>query len=143
MSDLLTESPPLAPEDERLVRAYEAIGRPSDDLPYSPEFDELVARVRKEGETRSERELVRRLLGLRKAARLPRATRPSRPVGDIPPADVALAQDLLKKKIGIVGSRDQLPYTQEFEELWAEFLQTAARKLDRHDFWRLVARVSK
>jgi hypothetical protein len=143
MSDLLTESPPLVPEDVRLVRAYEAIGRPTDDLPYSPDFDEFVARVRREGDTRSEHELMQRLLRLRKAARLPRATRPSRLVGEFPPDDVALAQDLLKKKIGIVASRDQLPYTQEFEDLWGEFLQTATRKLDRHDFWRLIARISK
>jgi hypothetical protein len=143
MSDLLRESPPLPTQDQRLVDAYARLGRPSDDLPYSSDFDMLLDSIRAAGDTRSEQEVIQRLFRLRKAGRLPHARRPSIPVSDVPTEDVELAEALLRDKLGTLGSRDQLPYTPEFEQLWQDYRTKATRPLDRHQFWRLVARVSK
>lgn len=143
MSDLLRESPPLPPADQKLVDLYSQLGRPSDDLPYSEDFRELMAALRAAGDIRTEEEVMRRLLRLRKAARLPRASRPSTPVGLIPAEDIELAEDLLRRALGALGSRDRLPYTPEFEGLLREYNAQATRPLDPHRFWRLVARISK
>lgn len=143
MSSFLRESPPLAPEDQRLVELYAQLGRPSDDLPYSEDFRRLMESLRAGGDNRSDEEVMRRLLRLRKAARLPRATRPSTPVGLVPAEDIELAEDLLRRALGALGSRDRLPYTPEFEGLLKEYNAQATRPLDPHRFWRLVARISK
>ncbi len=69
------ELPPLAPEDQKLLAAYIQIGKPVDQLPYTPEFDELV-KVLGLGENREVKNtLFQRLLQLRKKGRLPRLTR--------------------------------------------------------------------
>lgn len=133
----------MPPEDQRLVRHYAELSRPSDDLPYSVEFAELVNRLRAAGEARTEHEILRRLFQLRKAARLPRVGRGSSSVVDAPPADVELAENLLRRHLGATGSRDQLPYSEGFDEIWTEYNGSAARPLDKHQLWRLIARVSK
>lgn len=143
MTNVFKESPPLPPEDQRLVELYSRLGRPSDDLPYSADLQELMAALRAAGDTRSEREVVARLMRLRKAGRLPRATRPSTPIGDVTTDDVELLGDLLRRQLGALGSRDRLPYSDEFELLRQQYNERASRPLDPHRFWRLVARVSK
>jgi hypothetical protein len=143
MSDLLRESPALPPEDQRLVRFYTELGRPSDDLPYSVDFEEFVNRLRDAGDKRSEHEILRRLFQLRKAARLPRVGSITSVAIDIPPTDFELAEGLLRRHLGVTGSRDQLPYSEQFERIWSEYNRDASRQLDKHQLWRLIARVSK
>ncbi len=69
------DPPPLDKKDEELVRAYQKIGRPVDDLPYTEEFNHLVEIA---GADRSsdedKRSIFKRLLTLRKQGRLPRVT---------------------------------------------------------------------
>ena len=134
---------PLTPEDERLVQAYQQLGRPVDDLPYTPEFDQLVADLRATGDSRDPTTLLRRLMALRKAARLPRMGRLATPVLRVPPQDVELVEWLLRRHLGSTGSRDRLPYTDQFDQLLDLYNQQATVRLDPHHFWRLVARVSK
>ena len=143
MPELFTESPPLSAEDQRLVAEYERIGRPSDDLPYSHAFDELIQRLHLEGETRTPNEILKRIFSLRKRGQLPRSLGQSIRIGNIPEFDIRLAEDLLKRTLGPIGSRDRLPYTQEFDRLHIEFNQQAEQPLDKHKFWRLIARISK
>ena len=71
------DAPPLAPEDQQLIDAYESVGRSVDDLPYTEEFDAVL---RKLGypETQEQRHSVfKRLLRLRKSGRLPHLGRSS------------------------------------------------------------------
>jgi hypothetical protein len=68
----LWDPPPLAPDDERLIEAYRAIGKPLDDLPYTEEFERLRERVAAADTNESRHFLFRRLLRLRKTGRLPR-----------------------------------------------------------------------
>jgi hypothetical protein len=143
MPSIFGELKPLSVDDQRLIDGYVNSGRTTDDLPYSPEFEELVARLRESGDFRSERELITRLFRLRKAARLPQLGRRSLPIGFVSDGDMELAEFLLKKAVGHVGSRDQLPYTPQFEDLFERFNSESSRQLDRHQFWRLLARVAK
>jgi predicted AAA+ superfamily ATPase len=42
-----------------------------------------------------------------------------------------------------IGSRDQLPYTTEFDELHRRFSRLTDLKLDEREFWRVLSRVGK
>ncbi len=67
--------PPLDAEDQRLVEAYRTVGRPVDDLAYTPEFDRLVHLLGIEDTLDSRHFLYRRLLNLQSRGRLPRVYR--------------------------------------------------------------------
>jgi len=62
----------LSDFDWALMREYERIGRPVDDLAYTEEFDRLYKSLEAVRESRSKAEVFRRLLNLRKSGRLPR-----------------------------------------------------------------------
>lgn len=141
MSEFLRERPPLPLEDQRLVNLYGEIRLPTSALLYSPEFDVILDRLRAAGDTRSTHEIARRLLQLRKAAQLPRLEGISSPTVDLPESDYDLVQRILKRHIGPLGSSDQLPYTELFEQIFSEYNRRASRTLDREQFWRLIARV--
>jgi len=66
------EAPPLTPEDERLVGAYVKLGRSLDDLPYTEQFNSLVAMVGLKDTEDNKHSVFKRLLRLRKTGRLPR-----------------------------------------------------------------------
>ncbi len=67
--------PPLDSADERLVEAYRAVGRPLDDLAYTPEFDSILRRLGVDATDEVRHSIYRRLLSLRKSGRLPRISR--------------------------------------------------------------------
>jgi len=64
----------LTDQDRELIRVYEAIGRPVDDLAYTPEFDQLMAKLGEEPTQERKHAIFGRLLNLRKRGRLPRLT---------------------------------------------------------------------
>jgi hypothetical protein len=143
MPKLIREVPPLPPEDERLVSAYTRLGRPVDDLPYTDDYEDMVRALQQQGDGRDAGSILRRLLRLRKAARLPRIGRLAAPVLRAAPEAIELVERLLREELGTLGSRDQLPYTDRFDRLLQRYNSQATEQLDKHDFWRLVARVSK
>ena len=65
------ELPPLSFEDQRLRDAYIRVGKPVDQLPYSAEFDRLVAALGLKGTDEERYFIFQRLLSLRKRGRLP------------------------------------------------------------------------
>jgi hypothetical protein len=65
------ELPLLSFEDQRLRDAYVCVGKPVDQLPYSPEFDRLVAALGMKGTDDQRYFVFQRLLSLRKRGRLP------------------------------------------------------------------------
>jgi hypothetical protein len=143
MSLELENRRPLSSEDKRLIEAYEHVALPADALPYSSAFTEMVRSLRHHGETRTERELMRRLLNLRKAGRLPRVGGRTTLPGRISHDDIELIERLVRESIGSLGSRDQLPYSEAFEALRERYNSEASRQLNPNEFWRLIARVSK
>lgn len=66
------ETPPLDPQDQRLVDAYLKVGRPLDQLAYTEDFEKLIELVRSERTDEVRRQVFQRLLRLRKMGRLPR-----------------------------------------------------------------------
>ena len=72
--NLFGEVAPLETDDERLVAAYQGFGVPLDHLLLTGGIEAIADEVRKLGDRRAPQELLRRLLNLRKAGRLPRLT---------------------------------------------------------------------
>lgn len=130
-----------AERDAALVTAYLAAGRTLDDLPYTPEFEAVWARVGPDWPDRAG--MFRRLHNLRKAKRLPKLGR-----GQTPPIKVtAEEQDVLAvmvvQRVGTLGQRDQLVYETGMELLVHEFNARVGRDLTPHDVWRLIAKIAK
>jgi len=59
---------------------------------------------------------------------------------ELRPADVSLLIKL-KKASGV--PRDQLPYTEAFEDICEEVERQTGRHIDRHEAWRAIGRVEK
>ena len=125
-----------------LVRLYEQIGRTADDLPYTPQFEELFKQYAAgySDPKPTHRETWRHLLNLRKAGKLPRLGEARTETPPIEPEAV----DVLRKLLGEqIGRRDRLPYTETFDKLVDEFNKTQARALSPHLVWRAVAKLAK
>lgn len=69
------KEPERTPEEERLVELYQKMGMPLDRLPYTTEFDELFNEFTKQfprpHNNEGRREVLQRLLNMRKAGKLP------------------------------------------------------------------------
>lgn len=144
MSDLFSSSPPADVHDRALIEAYARVGRTLDDLPYTPEFDAILAQFRRVQPDATPREVLQRLQNIRKAGRLPRLGRAWSP----PPLlstveELAILNELVVESIGSLGQRDQLPYTPTFDRLVERFNARTGRALTPHDVWRLVASLAK
>lgn len=134
---------PMSPEDQRLVEAYVTVGRPLDDLPYTPEMDQIVAVARRSKPNAGPRDVLQRLLNLRKAARLPRLGRATDPAPHVSEEFRELISDIVTNRLRSIGKRDQLPYSDDFAAVHAEFSQRSGMQLTEHELWRLIANVAK
>jgi catechol 2,3-dioxygenase-like lactoylglutathione lyase family enzyme len=134
--------PQPAGQRDLLIQIYQQIGRTADDLPYTPQFEELYrqysARQPKPRPTR--REVWRHLLNLRKGGKLPRLGEAPSPSPQVSPEAEQTLRRLLGKEL---GKRDRLPYSERFDRLVDDFNKTQSRPLGPHLVWRLVARLAK
>lgn len=128
--------------DDRLVAAYVEVGRTLDDLPYTDEFEKLVAVLGGDGAL-ARREVLHRLQNLRKANRLPRLGRAASPSIKVTEDEESLLVGLVTEQAGTLGQRDQLVYDPRFDTLTERFNARTGRSLSRHDLWRLVAKLAK
>lgn len=128
--------------DDRLVWAYVEVGRTLDDLPYTEEFERLVAVLGGEGAV-ARREVLRRLQNLRKANKLPRLGKAAGASIKVTEEEESLLVGLVTEQAGTLGQRDQLLYDARFETLTERFNARTGRSLSRHDLWRLVAKLAK
>ncbi|MCC6428038.1 MAG: acetylxylan esterase [Phycisphaerales bacterium] len=126
-----------------LCQAYKLAGRTLDDLPYTPQFEEIMAAARGNFPDLSDREAFHKLHNIRKAGRLPRLGRSPGTKPAVPPDDERLLTELIQSTVGTTGQRDQLPYTPAFDRMVWEFNQRTGRSLAPHELWRLVATLSK
>jgi catechol 2,3-dioxygenase-like lactoylglutathione lyase family enzyme len=134
---------PTIPAKRRvLVEVYEKIGRTADDLPYTPQFEELfnLYAAQHPDPKPTRREVWRHLLNLRKAGKLPKLGEARSPSPEVSPEAERIVRDLLGRDI---GKRDRLPYSERFDTLVDEFNKTQDRPLSPHLVWRLVARLAK
>lgn len=143
MKALFSEAPSLSERDQSLVEAYEQMGRTLDDLPYTQDFDRLVARVQHDFPEMDERQIFQRLSNLRKAGRLPKLGKGRSRRIPLNAFEEELIGDLTAQIAGTLGQRDRLPYTPEFDQIVSRFNERTSQDLSPHDVWRLVARVAK
>ncbi len=140
-----TTAPPktISASDQALLTAYRRVGRTLDDLPYTDDFDSLMAHAKAAGVDRSPHDTFQRLVTLRKAGELPRLG----PAVSTPVSSTGSENEFLRLQIidsiGSLGSRDRLPYSAEFDALKETFCRRTGRILSDHEFWRLIAKVCK
>lgn len=133
-----------------LARLYEQAGRTADDLPYTPQFEQIFAAYSSAfAEPQPDRaETWRHLLLLRKKGALPKlgAARSRPPQADEPTE--ALLRSILEHEFGgKIGRRDRLPYSPQFDRIAEAFNRARAKAgqdpLAPHQLWRLVALLAK
>lgn len=114
-----------------------------DRLPYTDEF----ARLKNQYEAKSKRPLTDnqfwRLLG--RAGKRGGLARSKSRKKTVPARKLTDAQqlELLRIKPEGIGNRDQLPYTDEFDDLHERFSELTGTRLDKREFWRVLSRVAK
>jgi catechol 2,3-dioxygenase-like lactoylglutathione lyase family enzyme len=133
-----------------LAELYQRADRTADDLPYTPQFEQIHAAYAESfPEPRPDRaETWRHLLNLRKRGDLPKlgAARSRPPASD--DQTVALLREVLASEFGgRIGRRDRLPYSPEFDRISESFNRARSRQgqgpLAPHQLWRLVALIAK
>ncbi|MEM9346999.1 MAG: hypothetical protein AAGB26_10325 [Planctomycetota bacterium] len=131
-------------DDDLLISVYQKQGRTLDDLPYTDAFEDLYASMYgNESGAPSRAEVFHRLHNLRKAGKLPRMGRAHGERPRITPEHEALLVAKVDDAIGSLSKRDQLLYTDAFEELCTAFNTDAGLELSRHDIWRLIVKLAK
>jgi len=126
--------------DAVLIGAYEKRGRTLDDLPYTQEFEAIYGEA---GEGRSRREVLARLLNLRKAGKLPRIGRAKEPPPHVTDEQEAVLRELVEAEVEAMSHRDQLPHTEAFERIVSAFNAATDLTLSPHQVWRVVAKLAK
>ena len=58
---------------------------------------------------------------------------------------LSTGHEMLVRELYTRSSRtvDDLPYTDEFDQLYAEFVTRSGRRITQHDFWRAIANARK
>jgi catechol 2,3-dioxygenase-like lactoylglutathione lyase family enzyme len=143
----------LAIRRPELIRLYEQADRTADDLPYTPQFEQIhagYAAVFPEPQP-DRAETWRHLLSLRKRGELPRLGAARSSTRGTSQADTR-AVELLRRIIdsdfaGKLGRRDRLPYSVDFDRLADRFNEERVGRGDPplapHPLWRLVASIAK
>ncbi|MCE9592425.1 MAG: hypothetical protein K8S99_18115 [Planctomycetes bacterium] len=136
--------PRLFPDstNELLVSVYLRQGRTLDDLPYTPEFDALCDAMGVTGKPQRA-EIFHHLHNLRKASRLPRLGRAAEKPPRIDPSHEAMLAGLVEQALGKLSLRDQLPYTDAFDQLVVTFNSRAGLSLSPYAVWRIIAKLAK
>ncbi|HVT88286.1 MAG TPA: VOC family protein [Tepidisphaeraceae bacterium] len=130
------------PKRELLVKLYEKVGRTADDLPYTPQFEQIYEPyiAARPDPKPSRSEVWRHLLNLRKSKKLPKLGDARSKPPDLPPEMREQLRELLGEDI---GKRDRLPYTERFDELVDGFNKALPRPISPHLIWRAVATLAK
>ena len=137
--------------DELLISVYQKQGRTLDDLPYTQEFERIyealvgddTERAVGDATAMTRADLFHRLHNLRKAGKLPKL---GRATGERPHIDAeqeTLLARIVEQRIERLSLRDQLVYTDAFDQIAAQFNAEAGLNLSPHDVWRIVAKLAK
>ena len=143
MHTLFGQDSPQEQRDAALMAAYESSGRTLDDLPYTPEFEQIFATAGGEAVWGSRKEAFRRLHNLRKRGGLARLGRSGSGAIKVSRDEETLVCELVIGAVGSLGQRDQLPFDAQLDALNLEFGNRTGRQLSQYDFWRLIAKVAK
>lgn len=116
---------------------------PRDALPYTSEFDDLKATFAESTDlTWGNAEFWQALSSIGKEGGLGTKTNRKR-APRAPTLTTEQQLELLRLFPEGIGSRDQLPYTEKFDDLHKRFSQLTNLTLSKHEFWRVLSRVAK
>lgn len=133
-------------DDQRLIDAYVAIGRTLDDLPYTGDFEKLLAQLRAPGLPDPDRRaVILTLQRLRKARKggLPSVGRVASAPPKVTAEEEAILASLVTDAVGSLGARDSLLYDPRFDTIVETFNFKTSKAMSHHDVWRLVAKLAK
>lgn len=132
-----------APVDDELLRSLlRASELPRDALPYTDEFARMKASYATQASQRlSDREFWRAISRVAKQGGLGTGRKKKSPSGPVLSHDQQL--ELMRLFPDGIGSRDQLPYTNEFDELRERFCRLTVTQMSKRDFWRCVSNIAK
>jgi argininosuccinate lyase len=137
---LFGDALPLGDGDQALIDAYVHHNRTLDDLPYTGEFEAIFAAA---GDGRSRRDVLSRLLNMRKAGRLPRIGKAKEAAPLVTDEQEAALSSLVAEQCGGLSMRDQLPYTDRFDSVVINFNARTGVRFSPYQVWRVVARLAK
>lgn len=129
--------------DELLIGVYARQDRTLDDLPYTPEFERIYEAVVGDESGMSRQAVFHRLHNLRKAGKLPKLGRAKSAPPHISHEHETLLAELVTHHVDRLSLRDQLPFTDGFDDLVSAFNAQAALNLSPHDVWRIIAKLAK
>lgn len=139
----------LSGREAELVRAYEVMDRPLDDLPYTEAFEvhilgfESAAGVMTGEQRALARESLHTLQRLRKSGRLPRVGGRSGDLVQMTGDEAEALRGCVLAEIETLGQRDRLPYTDALDRIVERFNAEVGKNYDHHAVWRMVARLAK
>ena len=121
---------------------------PRDALPYTHEFERLYGQYRNTEMVKLDKHTFWQLLcraGKEGGARYrktegKRALAKARRTPDLTQDD---AFELLRLCPEAIGSRDRLPYTTEFTDMYRLFIDHTGKRLTKNEFWRVLSRLAK
>lgn len=114
-----------------------------DQLPYTPEFERLKKKFTKLSRRSVEDSEFWQILT--RAGKRGGLAREKRKKKRVPSPRLTTGQqlELMRLLPDGIGSRDQLPYTQLFDDLHCQFCKLTRTRLDGREFWRVLSRVAK
>ncbi len=114
-----------------------------DQLPYTDEFLRLKSKYERHlRQTVPDSAFWRLLTRVGKKGGLARDKSQRKTVSS-PKLTTEQQLELLRLLPDGIGSRDQLPYTADFDALHRQFSRLTGTKLDKREFWRVLSRVAK
>lgn len=114
-----------------------------DQLPYTDEFSALKTRFSRLSDSElTDNEFWRLLTRVGKRGGLARSKSRKKTV-PAPPLKIEHQLELLRLLPDGIGSRDQLPYTEAFDNLHRQFSKLTKTDLDKREFWRVLSRAAK
>ncbi|QNN25060.1 argininosuccinate lyase [Planctomycetales bacterium ZRK34] len=137
---LFGDAPQYDITDSVLVTAYEQADRTLDDLPYTDEFESIYKAA---AGGRSRTDLFHRLHNLRKAGKLPRLGKAREKPPIITGDQTTVLTELVEAAIGKLSLRDQLPFTDDFDHIVAEFNARTGLQFSPYQVWRVIAKLAK
>jgi argininosuccinate lyase len=134
------DAPQGADADRVLIEAYAKQGRTLDDLPYTEDFQAIYQAA---GSGRGQAAVLRRLLNLRKAGKLPQLGKAREKAPILNAKQAATIRELVLKHVAKLSERDQLPHTDAFEQIVTAFNARTGLSFTPYQVWRVVAKLAK
>ena len=137
----------MAKDDTNTIKLIRDLLRkcdlPRDAIPYTDSFTELKDEFSSQSDTNLSNHQFWKLIskaakkgGLSTPGKKKRAPKTRKPTRD-------QELEILRLLPDGIGSRDDLPYTRRFDELYKHFSDLTGTRFSKHEFWRTIASVAK